>query len=150
MTKYKISRELLQILKDNGSIVPYGEGQDAVPTHAGGGTLLGAASRTLIDQESMQLHDRALAILAAAANSGMSYGDALQLARKEAADKALAEARGPQFREAKFSGGGRIAVDPESVKLSARASAIAKEESISFGEALILARREAAEGREAR
>ncbi len=148
MAKYKISSELLRALRRYPNITLFGEGQGAVPTHAGGGTMLGAASRTLIDQESMQLHDRALAILAAASQSGMTYAEALELARKEAADKALADARGPQFREARFNGCRRVGVDPCSVKIDARAKAIAKEESISFGEALMRARHEIEDGNE--
>jgi hypothetical protein len=143
---YKTSKGLLRAFKGHANAAHYSEeGRGAVPTHKGGGTLLGGANRIPIDETSMQLHDRALAILAAGAHSGMSYGDALKLARKEAADKALADARGPQFAEMRFAEGGRIPIDQNSICADRRAKEIMaedKERRITFGEALKMARAE--------
>jgi hypothetical protein len=138
---YKTSKGLLRAFKGHANAAHYSEeGRGAVPTHKGGGTLLGGANRIPIDETSMQLHDRALAILAAGAHSGMSYGDALKLARKEAAAKAAAEKRGSRFAETSFAEGGRIPIDQNSARVARRADEIMAEKKCDFGQALRLAR----------
>ena len=144
MELYKLSPGLFKAFKNTRNGALYSEARGAVPTHAGGGTLLDGKG-TLIDQESIMLHDRALAILQPAASSGMTYGTALKLARKELAEKRKAEARGPQFSEVRFAEGGKIPVDQDSVLVARRADAIMAERKISFGEALKMARAEARE-----
>lgn len=104
--------------------------------------MVGDANRTPIDEDSARLHERALQIAMAASAHGMSYKDALRLARKELKEKAQAKARGQQFSEVRFAEGGRIPVDRNSILVAKQADAIMAERKISFGEALKMARAE--------
>jgi hypothetical protein len=142
---YKLSKGLVRAFKNSASIAAYGEGVGVVPTHAGHGTSLDA-NGTPVDPASVRLHDRAMVILAAAIHTGMTYGDALRIARKEIADKALAEKRGQNFHEGLcFDEGSRIPISQASIQMAERANAIMAENkwpNSRFGEALELARRE--------
>jgi hypothetical protein len=99
------------------------------------------------------IHRRALEIFNAA-HGRITEVEALKQARAEAAQKAAqktetAKKRVLRFGEVRFSEGGRLPVDPLSTVLARRADSILSENgwpSGRYGDALKIARREAAEG----